>query len=123
MTLGQEFSTYAVMLDEDRSRLAEAVELVHEINLGATAISTGLNAPAGYAESARRLGQLITRYDKPGYVFPGTAPVPSGHPAGAASSAAWATGCSVTGLCRGPGSGGGPSVPRRRRAPGYRPSP
>ncbi|MDX2540245.1 lyase family protein, partial [Streptomyces scabiei] len=54
MTLGQEFSSYAVMLDEDRSRLAEAVELVHEINLGATAIGTGLNAPAGYAESARR---------------------------------------------------------------------
>ncbi|MFE0173638.1 aspartate ammonia-lyase [Streptomyces sp. NPDC059002] len=54
MTLGQEFSAYAVMLDEDRSRLAEAVELVHEINLGATAIGTGLNAPAGYAETARR---------------------------------------------------------------------
>lgn len=54
MTLGQEFSAYAVMLDEDRSRLAEAVELIHEINLGATAIGTGLNAPAGYAESARR---------------------------------------------------------------------
>ena len=54
MTLGQEFSAYAVMIDEDRSRLAEAVELIHEINLGATAIGTGLNAPAGYAESARR---------------------------------------------------------------------
>ncbi|MEU8956597.1 aspartate ammonia-lyase [Streptomyces sp. NPDC048518] len=54
MTLGQEFSAYAVMLDEDRMRLAEAVELVHEINLGATAIGTGLNAPAGYAETARR---------------------------------------------------------------------
>src|SRR3954463_3370153 len=54
MTLGQEFSAYAVMTDEDRSRLAEAVELIHEINLGATAIGTGLNAPAGYADSARR---------------------------------------------------------------------
>ncbi|MEU9861674.1 aspartate ammonia-lyase [Streptomyces sp. NPDC047971] len=54
MTLGQEFSTYAVMLDEDRNRLAEAVELIHEINLGATAIGTGLNAPAEYAETARR---------------------------------------------------------------------
>ncbi|WP_267890679.1 lyase family protein, partial [Streptomyces stelliscabiei] len=58
--LGQEFSSYAVMLDEDRSRLAEAVELVHEINLGATAIGTGLNAPAGYAESARRHLAAIT---------------------------------------------------------------
>ncbi|MEV6537162.1 aspartate ammonia-lyase [Streptomyces sp. NPDC051639] len=53
MTLGQEFSTYAVMLAEDQSRLAEAVQLVHEINLGATAIGTGLNTPAGYAEVVR----------------------------------------------------------------------
>ncbi|WP_030039712.1 aspartate ammonia-lyase, partial [Streptomyces resistomycificus] len=60
MTLGQEFSAYAVMIDEDRSRLAEAVELIHEINLGATAIGTGLNAPVGYAESARRHLSEIT---------------------------------------------------------------
>ncbi|WP_067682235.1 aspartate ammonia-lyase [Nocardia miyunensis] len=53
MTLGQEFSTYAVMLEEDQSRLAEAVVLMEEINLGATAIGTGLNAPEGYAEAAR----------------------------------------------------------------------
>ncbi|MFD5030763.1 aspartate ammonia-lyase [Streptomyces sp. NPDC058405] len=53
MTLGQEFSAYVVMLEEDRSRLAEAVLLVHEINLGATAVGTGLNAPQGYAEAAR----------------------------------------------------------------------
>lgn len=52
MTLGQEFGTYAVMLREDRDRLAEASLLVHEINLGATAIGTGLNAPPGYAAAA-----------------------------------------------------------------------
>src|SRR5262249_44988679 len=44
MTLGQEFSTYAVMLQEDESRLAEAADLAREINLGATAIGTGINA-------------------------------------------------------------------------------
>jgi aspartate ammonia-lyase len=60
MTLGQEFSAYAVMIDEDRQRLDEAVQLIHEINLGATAIGTGLNAPAGYAESARRHLSEIT---------------------------------------------------------------
>ncbi|GAB2867289.1 aspartate ammonia-lyase [Lentzea nigeriaca] len=60
MTLGQEFSTYAVMLDEDRARLAEAVSLIHEINLGATAIGTGLNAAPGYAEAARRHLAAIT---------------------------------------------------------------
>lgn len=54
MTLGQEFNTYAVTLGEDRARLAESVMLLHEINLGATAIGTGLNAPHGYSELARK---------------------------------------------------------------------
>ncbi|GAA2197812.1 aspartate ammonia-lyase [Sinomonas flava] len=54
MTLGQEFGTYAVTIGEDRERLRDASALIHEINLGATAIGTGLNAPAGYAEAACR---------------------------------------------------------------------
>lgn len=54
MTLGQEFGSYAVTMGEDRDRLAEAVQLVHEINLGATAIGTGLNAAPGYADAACR---------------------------------------------------------------------
>jgi len=54
MTLGQEFNTYAVTLGEDRARLAESALLVHEINLGATAIGTGLNAPKGYSALACR---------------------------------------------------------------------
>jgi aspartate ammonia-lyase len=49
MTLGQEFSTYAVMLGEDEQRLAEAASLIREINLGATAIGTGINAHPDYA--------------------------------------------------------------------------
>lgn len=49
MTLGQEFSTYAVMLEEDQERLREASLLIQEINLGATAIGTGINAPPEYA--------------------------------------------------------------------------
>ena len=49
MTLGQEFSTYAVMLAEDEQRLKEACLLIHEINLGATAIGTGINAHPAYA--------------------------------------------------------------------------
>ncbi len=55
MTLGQEFSAYAVMLEEDEARVREARALIQEINLGATAIGTGINAPAGYAELACRL--------------------------------------------------------------------
>jgi aspartate ammonia-lyase len=59
MTLGQEFSTYAVMLGEDELRLAEAAALVREINLGATAIGTGINAHPDYALLAtRRLAEL-----------------------------------------------------------------
>ncbi|MFD5424370.1 aspartate ammonia-lyase [Streptomyces sp. NPDC127084] len=54
MTLGQEFATYAVMLDEDRQRLTEARALIREINLGGTAIGTGLNAHPRYAELACR---------------------------------------------------------------------
>ena len=58
MTLGQEFSTYAVMLEEDQQRLREAALLIQEINLGATAIGTGINAPPGYAaHSCRRLAE------------------------------------------------------------------
>ncbi len=49
MTLGQEFSTYAVMLGEDEERLREAALLIREMNLGATAIGTGINAHPDYA--------------------------------------------------------------------------
>ena len=49
MTLGQEFSTYAIMLGEDELRLKEAVLLICEINMGATAIGTGINAHPDYA--------------------------------------------------------------------------
>ncbi len=52
MTLGQEFRAFAVMLSEDRDRLREASLLINEINLGATAIGTGINAPKGYAKVA-----------------------------------------------------------------------
>ena len=52
MTLGQEFSAYATTLGEDICRVREARDLVLEINLGATAIGTGINAPEGYARLA-----------------------------------------------------------------------
>src|SRR5438045_3021743 len=59
MTLGQEFSTYAVMLGEDEQRLKEAVMLICEINLGATAIGTGINAHPEYAALVcRRLSEI-----------------------------------------------------------------
>lgn len=49
MTLGQEFGAYAVMVGEDVERVREAQALIQEINMGATAIGTGLNAHPDYA--------------------------------------------------------------------------
>ena len=52
MTLGQEFGAFATTIGEDVDRLDAVRELFYEINLGATAIGTGINAPAGYAPVA-----------------------------------------------------------------------
>ena len=64
MTLGQEFGAYAVTLGEDEQRLAEARLLLHELNLGGTAIGTALNAHPEYRERAvaqlRRLTGIET---------------------------------------------------------------
>ncbi|MDT8324771.1 MAG: aspartate ammonia-lyase, partial [Bacteroidota bacterium] len=50
MTLGQTFEAWAVTLEEEIDRLEENVRLFLEINMGATAIGTGINAPKGYEE-------------------------------------------------------------------------
>lgn len=50
MTLGQEFNAFATTIGEDIERLQEAQKLVLEVNMGATAIGTRVNAPDGYAE-------------------------------------------------------------------------
>lgn len=52
MTLGQEFAAFAVTLEEDIARLGEARLLLHELNLGGTAIGTGLNAHPTYRDGA-----------------------------------------------------------------------
>src|SRR3954464_10230596 len=49
MTLGQEFTAFGHTILEDVERLGEAQALIREINMGATAIGTGINAPTGYA--------------------------------------------------------------------------
>jgi aspartate ammonia-lyase len=60
MTLGQEFSTYAVMVDEDERRIREALVHLDEVNLGATAIGTGINTHPDYPAEARKHLQRIT---------------------------------------------------------------
>ncbi|SFO43097.1 aspartate ammonia-lyase [Cohaesibacter marisflavi] len=49
MTLGQEFSAYAVMIEGAIASLEEAALAMQAVNMGATAIGTGINSPSGYA--------------------------------------------------------------------------
>ena len=59
MTMGQEFEAYAATLEEDISKLNNNAHLFVEINMGATAIGTGINAPVGYAKlCAKNLAQF-----------------------------------------------------------------
>lgn len=50
MTSGQEFHAFANNLEEEIANLERNVTLLYEINMGGTAIGTGLNAVVGYAE-------------------------------------------------------------------------
>ncbi|MCA0050897.1 aspartate ammonia-lyase [Mesorhizobium sp. B283B1A] len=52
MTLGQEFQAFATTLREDVARLGEIGAFFHEINLGGTAIGTGINTNPGYQAAA-----------------------------------------------------------------------
>lgn len=59
MTSGQEFTAFANTLEEEIGNLNHNVELMLEINMGATAIGTGLNAVPGYAElCTKKLAEL-----------------------------------------------------------------
>jgi fumarate hydratase class II len=58
LTLGQEFSGYVAQLDHARGHLERTLPHLYELALGGTAVGTGLNAPAGYAE---RVAQEIAR--------------------------------------------------------------
>jgi aspartate ammonia-lyase len=60
MTLGQEFTAFGRTILEDVQRLGEAQALIREINLGGTAIGTGITAPPGYAEAVRAHLSRIT---------------------------------------------------------------
>ena len=59
MTLGQEFHGWAATLEEETVQIVRASALLLEVNLGATAIGTGLNTPKGYSELAvRKLAEV-----------------------------------------------------------------
>ncbi|EKS29683.1 aspartate ammonia-lyase [Afipia felis] len=52
MTLGMEFATFAATIKGDIAYVTQQSELLKTVNLGGTAIGTGINAPAGYSELA-----------------------------------------------------------------------
>ena len=57
--LGQEFAAYGLTLRRDSERLRRASETLYELNIGGTAVGTGLNAEAGYISGvARHLANL-----------------------------------------------------------------
>jgi len=52
LTLGQEWSGYAVLLADDVQRIDDALKGVYQLSLGGTAVGTGINAAEGFAEAA-----------------------------------------------------------------------
>jgi len=61
LTLGQEFSGYAEMLDEDIARIETALGDVYKLALGGTAVGTGINAPADFAGAAAKQIAALTK--------------------------------------------------------------
>ncbi|MCL5734532.1 MAG: class II fumarate hydratase [Actinobacteria bacterium] len=60
ITLGQEFSGYVAMLEDDLARLRFGLEGLYPVPLGGTGVGTGLNAPAGFADAAIREISIAT---------------------------------------------------------------
>ena len=63
MTLGQEFEAYAATLGEEIQRLEQNSKLLLEVNMGATAIGTGINADPDYSEKVIKHLRDITKMD------------------------------------------------------------
>ena len=61
MTLGQSFEAYAVTLEEEIERLQQNANLFLEVNMGATAIGTGINSEPEYAEKVIKHLRKITK--------------------------------------------------------------
>ena len=60
MTLGQSFEAYAVTLEEEVERLKQNADLFLEVNMGATAIGTGINSDPEYAEKVIKFLRKIS---------------------------------------------------------------
>ncbi|MEZ4408195.1 MAG: class II fumarate hydratase [Polyangiales bacterium] len=60
LTLGQEFSGYAAQVGDALDAVTRALDPVYALALGGTAVGTGLNAPAGFAEAAAARVSALT---------------------------------------------------------------
>ncbi|MBE6267794.1 MAG: aspartate ammonia-lyase [Bacteroidales bacterium] len=60
MTLGQEFEAFASTLEEEVDRLNQMARLFLEVNMGATAIGTGINTEPGYSEACVTALRIIS---------------------------------------------------------------
>ena len=82
MTVGQEFHAFAASIEAEITFLKEAEKYLYEVNMGATAIGTGINVPKGYAEKcAEHLAKICGKpivpspdmiaatWDQQGYVI------------------------------------------------------
>ena len=63
MSMGDEFNAFATNLREELLRIDDSRRLISEINMGATAIGTGINAPSGYAGLVTKHLRQITGLD------------------------------------------------------------
>ena len=60
MTVGQEFHAFAAALEAEIQLLRDAEKYLYSVNMGATAIGTGINVPKGYPEKcAAHLAKLM----------------------------------------------------------------
>ncbi|MGY4105624.1 class II fumarate hydratase [Ignavigranum ruoffiae] len=62
ITFGQEVSGWQASLDRDQRMIERSLQDVYEIALGGTAVGTGLNAPAGFAERVAEQIADLTGY-------------------------------------------------------------
>lgn len=63
MTLGQAFHAFATNLEEEQESLTRSNDKLLEINLGATAIGTGVNAPSGYREAVTQALREVSGFN------------------------------------------------------------
>lgn len=79
LTLGQEWSGYAGMLEDDLVRIESALQGVYRIALGGTAVGTGINSAPGFAEAAA--AQIATLTGLPFITAPNKFTVQGAHDA------------------------------------------